>query len=164
MIGYLFLLFTIVPLVELALLVQLGQETRWWIPILLVIIDGLAGALLVRWQGWRAIGRIQDELRQGRVPTDALVDGFLVLVAGLLLITPGMLTDLVAFALLVPPLRRLIKRQVAAWLRRSVEIRSAQFAAGHGAQVWQNEPNAAPHPHAQIIDAQVIDTRVEDAS
>jgi UPF0716 protein FxsA len=163
MLFYLFLLFTVVPLVELALLVQLGQHTIWWVPILLVVADGILGAVLVRWQGWRAIGRIQDELGQGRMPTDALVDGVLILVAGLFLITPGMLTDAAGIALLVPPIRSVIKRQVAAWLRRNLEIRAAHFSAEHGAEVWQSEPNAAPRPHAEIIDARVIETRVEDA-
>lgn len=164
MLFYLFLLFTIVPLIELALLVWLGDQTVWWVPIVLVIADGIAGAVLVRWQGWRALGRIQDELRQGRMPTDSLVDGVLILVAGLLLITPGMLTDVAGFALLVPPIRNVIKRQVAAWLRRNMEIRAARFSSEHGAEVWQNEPNAAPHPHAEIIDAHVIGTNVEDAN
>jgi UPF0716 protein FxsA len=163
MFFYLFLLFTVVPLVELALLVQLGQQTVWWAPILLVIADGVLGAVLVRWQGWRAVERIQDELRQGRMPTDSLVDGVLILVAGLLLITPGMLTDAAGVALLVPPIRSLIKRQLAVWLRRNMEIRAARFSTAHGAEVWQNEPNAAPHPRAEIIEAHVIETRVEDA-
>src|SRR3990172_2867224 len=105
MLFYLFLLFTVVPLAELALLVWLGGQTEWWVPILLVVADGIAGALLWRWQGWKVITRIQDEMSAGKMPADALVDGLLVFLAGALLITPGMLTDAAGFALLIPPLR-----------------------------------------------------------
>jgi UPF0716 protein FxsA len=163
MFGYLFLLFTIVPLVELALLIWIGGETEWWVPVLMVLVSGIAGAALARWQGWRALERIRDDLRQGRVPTDALVDGVLILVAGLLLITPGVLTDALGFALLVPPLRRAIKRGVVAWFRRNVEIRAAHFTAGRDSEAWRspNRPDATGR--TEIIDARVIDTRVEDS-
>jgi UPF0716 protein FxsA len=161
MFGYLFLLFTVVPLVELALLVWIGGETVWWLPVLMVLASGVAGAALARWQGWRALSRIRDELQQGRLPTDALVDGVMILAAGLLLITPGVLTDGLAFALLVPPVRRAIKRGLVAWLRRNVEIRAAHFTAAAGDRGdWSEAPRESGR--AEIIDAHVIGTRVED--
>jgi UPF0716 protein FxsA len=161
MFGYLFLLFTVVPLVELALLIWIGGETVWWLPVLLVLASGVAGAALARWQGWRALTRIRDELQLGRLPTDALVDGMMILVAGVLLITPGVLTDGLAFGLLVPPVRRAIKRGLVAWLRRNVEIRAAHFTAAAGDRGDWPEAPREPGP-TEIIDAHVIGTRVED--
>src|SRR5258708_6140165 len=117
---YLFLLFTVVPLVELALLVWVGGQTAWWVPILLVLVDAALGAALIRWQGVRVVRRIQEDLAAGRMPGDALIDGALFLIAAALLIAPGILTDVVGFALLIPPLRALVKRGVSAWLRRHV--------------------------------------------
>jgi UPF0716 protein FxsA len=155
---YLFLLFTVVPLLELWLLVLLGEATRAWVPILLILVDAVAGTALLRWQGLRTLRRIQEDLAAGRMPGDTLVDGALILVAAVLLITPGMLTDVVGFALLIPPLRKLVKRGVTAWLRRHIEVRTAKFktgfqggGAGDGSQ-----------PRDQIIDAHVVNTRVED--
>jgi UPF0716 protein FxsA len=157
MLFYLFLLFTVVPLVELALLVWLGGQTAWWVPVLLVLADGVAGALLWRWQGLRALVRIQEEMAAGRMPADALVDGLLIFLAGAFLITPGMITDFVGFALLIPPIRAVMKRVAQAWFRRHVQVRTAAFYAA---------ADASPNSRAsgdQIIDARVIETHLEDA-
>jgi UPF0716 protein FxsA len=165
MVGYLFLLFTIVPLVELALLVRIGGATEWWVPVLLVVASGLAGAILARWQGWRALARIREELQAGRMPTEALVDGVMILIAGLFLITPGVLTDLFGIALLIPPVRRVIQRSVVAWLRRNVEVRAASFMGGaNAAGEWRGTYSSSSElpGRAEIIDAHVIGTRVED--
>lgn len=164
MFGYLLLLFTIVPLVELALLIWIGGQTEWWVPVLMVLASGVAGAALARWQGWRAMERIRDDLRQGRLPADSLMDGFLILVAGILLITPGVLTDALGLALLLPPLRRAMKLAVLVWLRKNVVVRAVHFAStatAEAARHSSNRPDATGQ--AEIIDAHVVDTRVEDA-
>ena len=161
MLFYLFLLFTVVPIVELALLIWLGGQTVWWLPVLLVIADGFAGALLWRWQGLRTLVRIREEMAAGRMPADAMVDGLLIFFAGGLLITPGMLTDFAGFALLIPPIRAVVKRFAKLWFVRHVQVRTAAFY-----------PNAAPSGgtsfsdstrESKIIDARVIETHVEDA-
>ncbi|MEX2307576.1 MAG: FxsA family protein [Pirellulales bacterium] len=159
MLFYLFLLFTLVPLVELAMLVWIGGQTEWWVPILLVIATGVIGAALARWQGWQALQRIREDARAGRVPAAALIDGFLILVAGILLVTPGVLTDLIGFALLVPPLRSLVKRGAVAWLKRSVEVRVSRAGTGY----WRDVDVAQQSGRDEIIDAQVLETHIEDA-
>jgi len=158
MLFYLFLLFTVVPLVELALLVWLGGQTVWWVPVLLVIADGVAGALLWRWQGLRALVRIQEEMAVGRMPADALVDGLLIFLAGALMITPGMLTDVAGFALLIPPIRAVVKRFAKAWFVRHVQIQTA--AAFHTTAPPSTGPASGGD---KIIEARVLGTRVEDA-
>lgn len=155
MLFYLFLLFTVVPIVELALLVWLGGQTVWWLPVLLVIADGVAGALLWRWQGIRTLVRIREEMAAGRMPADALVDGLLIFLAGALLITPGMITDVAGFALLIPPIRAVVKRFAKAWFVRHVEVRAAAFY-GNGS------PSARPPWSDEIIDARVIETHTEN--
>jgi UPF0716 protein FxsA len=162
MLVYLFLLFTVLPIVELAILIRFGQATVWWAPVLFVIATGIAGAALSRWQGLRVYQRIREDARQGRMPADALLDGFLILLAGILLITPGVLTDVVGIAFLIPPIRTLVKRGVKAWIQRNIEVR----VAGMNADFWQNA-GAAPRANSaddRIIDARVVGTRVEDAN
>jgi UPF0716 protein FxsA len=155
MLFYLFLLFTVVPIVELSLLIWLGRETEWWIPIMVVIVNGAAGALLWRWQGIRTLLRIREELAAGQMPADALVDGFMIFFAGGLLITPGMITDAVGFALLVPPVRLAMKLYAKAWFLRHVQVRTAAFHSAGS--------SAGPMPaDDKIIDARVSETRVED--
>ena len=102
MLLYFFLLFIVLPLVEITILIQIGEWTVWWVPIAIVVATGIVGGTLARWQGWRVLERIREEMRSGRVPADALIDGFLILLAGILLVTPGILTDLVGIAFLIP--------------------------------------------------------------
>jgi UPF0716 protein FxsA len=162
MLLYLFLLFTIVPLVELALLIWIGGQTAWWVPIVGVLLTGIAGAALARWQGWRALKRIQDDLHAGRIPAQAVIDGVLILVAAILLVTPGVLTDAVGLALLIPPIRAIVKRGAMAWFRRNVEVRTARFTSKF--QSTGIGSNGAPQRHDEIIEAKVIKSHVEDAN
>jgi UPF0716 protein FxsA len=159
MLFYLFLLFTLVPLVEVVILIQIGQATEWWVPILLVIATGILGAALARWQGWQAVERIRADAREGRMPAGAIIDGVLILAAGVLLVTPGILTDLVGFGLLIPPLRGFMKRGVAAWIRRNFEVRVSRM----GAASWQDFDVAPNSRRDEIVDAKVLDMHVEDA-
>lgn len=119
----LLLLFLVVPLVELTLLLILGDVTdRWWVPILLVIVTGVVGAGLARRQGLQTLRRIQAELSQGKLPTDALLDALLIFLAGALLLTPGVLTDAVGVSLLIPPCRRFYKARLVAWLKTHFQL------------------------------------------
>lgn len=121
MFFYLLLLFVVTPIVELALLLRLGAATEWYWPVVLVIVTGIVGAALARREGTAVLRRIHDELERGAMPADGLVDGLFVLVGGALLITPGVLTDAVGFACLIPPSRRLLKAVLKRWFRRGLK-------------------------------------------
>jgi UPF0716 protein FxsA len=159
MLFYLFLLFTVVPIVELSILVWIGRESQWWVPVLMVIGTGVAGAALARWQGWQVLQRIRDDARAGRMPADAIIDGVLILIAGILLVTPGVLSDLLGVALLIPPLRGLVKRGASAWFKRNIEVRVGRQAANF----WSRDDGHPAPRRDEIIDARVIRTHVEDA-
>ncbi len=113
----LFLLFTLIPIVELALLIEVGQRIGTGATLLLVVATGLLGAYLARTQGLAVLRRTQAQLHQGQVPADGLVDGVLILIGGLFLVTPGILTDLVGIGLALPSTRAALKR----WLRSRLE-------------------------------------------
>jgi UPF0716 protein FxsA len=147
MLAKLLLLFVTVPLIELALLLYLADRTSWPLALALVLIPGFTGAWLVRSQGWRTWSRIQQELAAGHLPTDALLDGALIFVAGALLLTPGVLTDLVAITLLLPPTRRLWRRGLAAW-----------FGARFHVQVGRD----APPRRSEVIDSYVVEPPREE--
>lgn len=104
----LFLLFTLVPLVELAVLIRIGTLFGFAPTLLLVIGTGVTGAWLARREGLRSWRAVQEELTAGRMPGEELVHGLLILVAGVVLITPGVFTDLAGILLLVRPVRTAI--------------------------------------------------------
>ena len=114
MFGRLFLLFTIIPLIELYLLIKVGSIIGALNTILLIIGTGMLGAYLAKLEGLRTLKQIQQNLNQGIMPAEELLDGVIILVAGLMLITPGILTDVAGFLLLIPQTRFAFKR----WLRR----------------------------------------------
>ena len=99
-------LFIVVPLVELALLVQLGKLTGLLPTIALVAVTGAVGAMLARHQGLQVFRAIMESLSVGRLPANELIEGLCILVAAALLVTPGLLTDVVGFSLLTPAFRK----------------------------------------------------------
>ena len=113
----LFLAFTIIPVVEIYLLIQIGSAFGVFTSIALVVFTGFLGAYLARIQGLQTIFRIQESLREGRMPSGELLDALLIGVAGLVLLTPGFLTDTVGFVLLIPSTRNAIK----SWLQSKIK-------------------------------------------
>ncbi len=118
MMRWLILLFIVVPLVELFLLIKIGELTGLLPTLMLVIITGVIGAWLTRREGFRVLRAIQEDLHNGRIPAANLADGALIAAAGLLLLTPGLMTDACGFLLLIPPCRRWIRRLILQSLSR----------------------------------------------
>ena len=115
----LFLAFTIIPIIEIYLLIEIGSMFGALTAVTLVILTGFLGAFLARMQGIQTLYRIQESLREGRMPSGELLDALLIVISGLVLLTPGFLTDSVGFLLLIPLTRNSIKY----WLRRQIELR-----------------------------------------
>ena len=120
--GRLLLLFIAVPAVELILLIEIGQRVGTLATIGLIMGTGIVGALLARQQGISTFARFRKDLDDGRLPAEPIVDGVLILVAAAVLITPGVLTDLVGFLCLVPACRRLIKRSLKRRFERALRV------------------------------------------
>lgn len=117
MFFYLLFLFTVVPIVELYLLIRVGQYLGALTTVMIVIFTGMVGAYLARMEGLRVLLGVQRDMQEGRMPAEKLLDGFLILIGGILLITPGILTDIVGFLLVIPASRALIK----VWVRRRIQ-------------------------------------------
>jgi len=113
----LILLFTLLPLVELALLFWIAQHTGALFTLGLVIVTGVVGASLARHQGTRCWMQAREQIERGEMPADSILEGLMILLAGAVLITPGVITDVAGFGLLVPPIRRLVARSLSARLR-----------------------------------------------
>lgn len=138
--GRLFLLFIVVPIVELGLLLRLGEWMGALPTLGLIITTGALGAYLARRQGLGVLRRAQEEMDAGRLPAGQLVEGLLIFVAGALLMTPGVLTDAFGFFCLIPAGRRLLKGYLLGLLERSV--RDGKVTVGFG---FPSGPSSRPH-------------------
>jgi len=139
-------LFILIPLCELVLLLYLADVTGWQFTLLLVVTTGVTGTLLARSQGWRTWLRIRQELAAGRMPANSLLDGVLIFVAGALLLTPGILTDLVGISLLIPVCRGYCRRRLVAWFKSRFTVQTA------GSGSWSSAQG-----RSEVIDSYVIE-------
>lgn len=114
------LLFIFLPMIELYLLIMLGSRIGAMPTIGLIVLTGIIGASLARQQGISVLTRIQQEISSGKAPTQELVEGALILVGGIVLLTPGIITDIFGFSLLVPPVRRALCKSLTSTFTKKV--------------------------------------------
>ena len=113
----LFLAFTVVPFIEIYLLIKIGARVGAFNTLLIVIVTGLLGASLARLEGMKTMTRVRESLNRGELPAEEMLDAMLIFAAGIVLLTPGFITDLAGLTLLVPQARFWFKR----WLRRKFD-------------------------------------------
>jgi UPF0716 protein FxsA len=148
---WLFLAFLLVPLIEIALFIQVGGWIGLWPTLGIVVATAIAGTYLVRSQGGHALAQLRRSFDELRDPTDTLAHGAMILFSGALLLTPGFFTDAVGFALLVPQVRAFL----IARIKERIRLRTVVGGQAH----WQ-EPGGDPRrPRDEIIEG---DYRVED--
>ena len=135
----LFLLFLTVPLIEIALFIQVGGWIGLWPTLAIVILTAILGTWLVRSQGLSELNRLRSSFSELRDPTEPLAHGAMILISGALLLTPGFFTDAVGFALLAPPVRQSIYR----YIRSRVRVESFEYG---------NAPR--PAPREDVIDGE----------
>lgn len=159
------LLFIIVPLLEIIVIIQVGQVIGAWWTVGLLVADSMLGAWLLRREGARAWRAFREALAEGRWPGDEVAQGSMVIVGGTLLLTPGFLTDVVGFLLLVPASRRVASRTVRRRVRLGEEATSAR-ASGRGTRERRGR-TAAGGGHRStdepgILDVEVVEIRRDD--
>ena len=111
-VAFLFLLLLTIPIVEIFVLIEVGQSIGTMATVVLVISTAILGTLLLRWQGLHTLARVQATLNRGELPAVELVEGLILLTAGVLLLTPGFLTDALGFGCLVPIVRVRLARSL----------------------------------------------------
>lgn len=120
----LILLFTILPALELIILLRVGAHIGAGNTLFLIILTGITGASLARMQGFSVLRNIKESLNRGQMPTGEMINGVMILVGGIVLLTPGFITDAFGFILLIPWTRELIKY----WFRHKIQ---QMMAGGH---------------------------------
>lgn len=150
--GFLLLsLFIGIPLIEIAVFIQVGDQIGLWSTIGLVILTAVIGTMLLRQQGIQTLMRAQAHVAQNSIPAQELFDGVCLLFAGALLLTPGFVTDSFGFLLLVPALRVKMGRLLFQKLAQSGRFKTNFHSQG-----------AAPDPSPAQPDAPIIDADFED--
>ncbi|WP_170405566.1 FxsA family protein [Ruegeria arenilitoris] len=151
---YLFLAFLLVPIIEIALFIQVGGLIGLWPTLAIVVLTAFLGTAMVRTQGRMAMGQLQHAFSELDDPTEPLANGAMILLSGVLLMTPGFFTDAIGFALLVPGVRAAVFR----YLKSRVTI--TQFQMGPGPQYRATRD---PFGGDDIIDGEYSEVRTKPA-
>ena len=142
----LFAVFVAVPIVEIAIFIQVGGLIGLWPTIAIVLGTALLGAALIRVQGFQTWRRAEEAMKRGEPPLGEMLDGVFLLVAALLMVTPGLFTDCIGILLLIPPVRREIGRRVAARLARSANVQFHMSGMGPGGHTQGGHTQGGPGP------------------
>lgn len=157
MLARLFLLFILVPTADLVLLWILFVTLPWYVSLLWIVATALIGSFVARQQGARVLSEIRQEMQRNLLPANSLIDGVFVFAAGILLITPGVLTDLAGFALLTPPIRKFLRQQALAYLKQKITVGTVSFTSSFGAK---NSPHQPHFDDPNVVEGEVVDRKV----
>ncbi|MBA6397582.1 FxsA family protein [Colwellia sp. BRX10-4] len=146
MFRFLFILFIVVPIIEIMVLINVGTWLGAWPTIAIVIITAWLGARNVKQQGIATLNSVQTKMAQGEMPSDEIVAGLLLLVAGILLVTPGFVTDIFGLSLLIPSVRSLLIKSVQS--RLIMNQSAAGFTYQSSVHTQQEQP-VTPDPFEQ---------------
>ena len=141
----LFILFTAMPVLELMLMIEVGAQVGVFNTIALCLLTGFVGASLARSQGAEVVRRMQATLQRGGLPAQELLDGVLILMAGVVLLTPGFVTDALGILLLLPPTRAIVRLMAFRWIKARMEHGTWRVTPGAGAYhaQWSPGPEGA---------------------
>jgi UPF0716 protein FxsA len=148
------LVFIIVPVLELMLLIKIGQHIGALATAALVLTTALTGAYIISRQSLAVVTRTLEAAGEGRPPVEPVLDGLFLIIAGVLLLTPGLLTDVVALALLVPPVRRAVARATVRWVLRRADVRLSTYTSDGRAEREPPRPSSAGLGDGPIIDGE----------
>ncbi len=139
MFQLLFVLFIIIPVIEIAVIMQVGNLLGIWPTVAIVILSAWLGAKYVRQQGLATMQNVQMKMAQGEMPSNEIVTGLMLLVAGVLLVTPGFVTDILGLSLLIPSVRTAIAMHVQKHIKVNQFGAGAAFTQSGAGNVYQHE-------------------------
>lgn len=164
MLFKLIVLFAVIPLVELALLIKIGEWAGIVFTVVLVGITGVLGVSLARDQGFKVVNRIKRNINQGQLPADDLLGGLLILAGGLFLLTPGLLTDITGFALVIPFTRtffvKIVKSKLSGYIKTNVH--TSQFGFYTGTSSNRSDSRTEKNNKEDVIDVNFTESEVSE--
>ncbi len=124
-------LFILVPIAELYILLEIGRRIGVYLTIGIVIVTGIAGAYLVKHQGFNVLYKIKNQMNEGILPTDSLLEGLLILIGGIFLATPGIITDIIGFLLIIPQSRSIVFEYLKKWLMLKIRKHDIYYSRNY---------------------------------
>ena len=155
---FLFLLFIVVPIIEITLLINVGQAIGAWNTVGLVILSAFIGVNMLRYQGLSTLARAQQRMDQGQIPGSEMIEGIVLAVGGALLLTPGFVTDVIGFLCLIPYTRKRLARLLLSRFT-VVAMSHRQTTTMDDGSVERENPRRRPDQRGDVIDG---DFRRED--
>ena len=144
-----FVLFLLIPIVEIFFLIKVGEIIGAWPTIFLVVLTAVIGAGLLRQQGLSILTRFQKNMGEGKLPAQEMIEGIVLAVGGALLMTPGFVTDTIGFLCLFPFSRQLIAQQIIK--RSTIQMKAQMGGFSQGGQ-WQREEGIIEAEYTEIVD------------
>jgi UPF0716 protein FxsA len=138
MFQLLFVLFIIIPIIEITVIMQVGAVLGLWPTVAIVILSAWLGAKYVRQQGLATLQSVQTKMAQGEMPSGEIVTGLMLLVAGVLLVTPGFVTDIFGLSLLIPAVRKAIAAQAQQHIKLKQAAYGSKFQQGHQGNTFEH--------------------------
>lgn len=148
----LLLIFIIIPIIEIALFIQVGGWLGLWPTLAIVVLTAVIGTYLLRLQGMAELAKLQGAMQGQGSPVDPIANGALILVAGVLLLTPGFFTDAVGFSLLTPPVRAVVIKWLGARFANGANVVFTQQGHPHGEQHQPRDPGAVDADYVVLED------------
>ncbi len=144
-------LLLIVPIIEISVFIAIGDRIGVFYTVMMILLTALIGSILLRIEGFRILGQIQKDVAAGKVPTKELSNGVMILIAGVLLLTPGFVTDAIGFLLFLPPVRAAIRTFVLSRIKLQTTSAGADFGAGFD-NSQPGQPNQNGSQNGPIVD------------
>ncbi|MCF8482976.1 MAG: FxsA family protein [Rhodospirillum sp.] len=165
----LLLLFIGIPILEIALFIRVGELIGLWPTIATVILTAMAGTALLRHQGLATLAKARTNLDAGTLPVKEIFDGACLLVGGVLLLTPGFVTDIMGLALLMPPIREILRRFLSTRIKTQVHVSGSGMRSDMGGDGGSaSGGGAGPRAHASgrpdVIDGDFVDVTPEESA
>lgn len=145
----LLLLFIGVPIIEIAVFIQVGDAIGLWPTLIIVILTAVLGTHLLRQQGFNTLMRAQNSINEGRIPAEEMFDGICLVLAGALLLTPGFVTDTIGFLLFFPPFRAFMKKNIKEVILKRGNI---HVVGPDGQPVHPHSPQKNEQTNSKVID------------
>ena len=166
MVKRLLALLLLIPLLDALFLVFVAGQLGWQVTVALVVLTALLGLLFVRAEGRRTLRKLESSVQRGEVPSNPLLDGALLLVAGAFLLTPGLVTDTLGFLLVIPPTRYVIRAAIKRWIVRPyLDKKTGGFATGNVYTFGFPNPSEAEggvDREVYDVDAEFTDVDIDD--
>ena len=146
----------IVPIIEISVFIAIGDQIGVFYTVMMILLTALIGSILLRIEGFRILGQIQKDVAAGKIPTKELSNGVMILIAGVLLLTPGFVTDAIGFLLFLPPVRAAIRAFVVSRIKLQTTSTGPGVGAGFG-NGFGGFQSGRPDQSAHNQDSPIVD-------